>query len=293
MSAVVDRVLSWADEDAGAEQSLKVRGLQLFLQMHISARLCLYCIPPDRVESPLFFVVAATATLGFAIGLNPRWTRFGVGITTATMLVKLAITFPLSSNHFMIELLNLFLLLSLDPRSPAERGLLLTASRWITAIVIFHTGFQKLLYGTYFQGQFLAYSIATKNSFGDVFKLVLPAEEFSRLVNSHPERLGAGPFTVKSPLFLLMSNGVYVFELLSPVFLLIRRTRSLAVIAVIAFMVFVQAGARELFFGLLLVQLLLLFLPRAVNYRMLPVFAAAYLFLLGARAWLMPELVFY
>ena len=189
-----------------------------------------------------------------------------------------------------LELLNVLLLVSLDPRDAKERGLLLTASRWITVIVIFHTGFQKLLYGTYFEGQFLAYMIATRNSFGDAFKLVLPAEEFSRLIHSHPRRFGAGPFSVDSPLFLLVSNSVYVFELLAPVFLLIRRTRTVATLAVIGFMLLVQSGARELFFGSVLVNLLLLFLPRATNHRLLPVFATFYALLLSAHFWWAPEL---
>ena len=49
----------------------------------------------------------------------------------------------------------------------------------------------------------------------DLFRLFLPIEEFSRLANSYPNRLGAGPFRVESPLFLLVSNGVWVFELLA------------------------------------------------------------------------------
>jgi len=237
--------------------------------------------------------MAGLATLAFAIGLRRDWVRPALALTVAIMLWKLAVTFPMSSNHFMIELLNLLLLLSLDPRSPDERALLLVASRSITAIVIFHTGLQKLLYGTYFQGQFLAFSIATKESFGEAFRLALPAEEFSRLVHSHPKRLGAGPFLVQSPFFLLISNSVYVFELLSPLLLLLRKTRTLATLAVIVFMAFVQYGARELFFGLLLVQLLLLFLPGAWNYRLLPIFVATYVGLFLAHFWLVPEFTFY
>lgn len=284
----LDSILAWADEDDRSEQSLKVRGLQLFLQLHVSARLWFICFPRNEGDPLWSIAMASVATLAFAIGLFPRFARPAVALTAATMFVKLALTFPMSSNHFLFELLNVLLLVSLNARNVDERGLLLTASRWITVIVIFHTGLQKLLYGTYFEGQFLAYAIATRDSFGDVFKLVLPAEEFSRLVHSHPRRMGAGPFTIQSPLFLLVSNGVYVFELLAPAFLLMRRTRTAAAVGVIGFMTLVQAGARELFFAAVLVHLLLLFLPRALNYRLLPVFAAFYVLLLGARFWIAP-----
>jgi hypothetical protein len=39
-----NRVLALADEDDRSEQSLKVRGLQLFLQFHVSARLWFICL---------------------------------------------------------------------------------------------------------------------------------------------------------------------------------------------------------------------------------------------------------
>ena len=289
----VDRILALFDEDDRSEQSLKLRGLQLFLQFHVSARLWFICFQREP-DDPIYpFAMAGLATLAFALGLRPAWVRPALALSVSVMLWKLGVTFPMSSNHFMLELLNLLLLLALDPRSPDERSLLLVATRAITAIVIFHTGLQKIFYGTYFQGQFLAFSIATKTSFGDAFRLALPAEEYSRLVHSHPERFGAGPFVVRSPLFLLLSNGVYVFELLAPLLLLMRKTRTLATLAVIAFMAFVQYGARELFFGLLMVQLLLLFLPRAWNYRLLPLFMAIYAGLFLAHFWLIPEFTFY
>jgi len=289
----VDRILAIADEDDRSEEELKVRGLQLFLQFHISARLWFICFQREPGDPLYPFAMAGAATLAFAVGLRPAWVRPAMALTAAVMFWKLGVTFPMSSNHFMLELLNVLLLLSLDSRSRDDRGLLLVATRFITAIVIFHTGLQKVLYGTYFQGQFLAFSIATKDSFGDAFRLVLPAEEFSRLAHSHPRRAGAGPFVVRSPLFLLISNGVYLFELAAPVLLLLRKTRSLATLAVILFMAFVQFGARELFFGLLIVQLLMLFLPRAWNYRLLPAFAVTYVGLFLAHFWLVPEFTFY
>ena len=46
-------------------------------------------------------------------------------LTAATMFVKLTVTFPMSSNHFMLELLNVLLLISFDARSREQGGLIL------------------------------------------------------------------------------------------------------------------------------------------------------------------------
>jgi hypothetical protein len=285
----MDRLLALADEDDHSEQGLKIRGLQLFLQLHVSARLWFICFPREPGDPWLAIGMASSATLACLLGLRESWARAALCLTAATMFVKLTVTFPMSSNHFMLELLNVLLLISFDARSREEGGLMLVGSRFITAIVIFYTGLQKVMYGTYFQAQFLAHAMATRQSFAEAFELILPAEEFSRLVHSRPERFGSGPFVVQSPFFLLVSNAVYLFELLAPVLLLLRKTRGPATLAVIVFMFFVQTGAREFFFGLLIVQLLLLFLRRAWNHRLLPVFALAYLCLLSTRFWLFPE----
>jgi hypothetical protein len=285
----MDRILALADEDDRSEQALKFRGLQLFLQMHVSARLWFICFPREPGDPYVAIGLATSASLACLLGLKASWARAALCLTAATMCVKLAVTFPMSSNHFMLELLNVLLLISFDGNSAEERRLQLVGSRFITAIVIFYTGVQKVLYGTYFEGQFLAHAMATRESFAKVFELAIPAEEFSRLVNSRPERFGSGPFVVRSPFFLLISNAVYLIEIVAPVLLLLRKTRTLATFGVIGFMVFVQFGAREFFFGLLIVQLLLLFLPRAWNHRLLPGFLAAYVLLLSLHFWLLPE----
>ena len=80
-----------------------------------------------------------------------------------------------------------------------------------------------------------------------------------------------------------MSNSVYVIEILAPVFLLLKRTRVFATIGFLFFMAAIQIGALELLFGLLMVNLLLLFLPREVNYRALPAATLCYLALFACR----------
>ena len=78
-----------------------------------------------------------------------------------------------------------------------------------------------------------------------------------------------------------------LFELITPFFLFWRRTQVLAVVLVMLFTVAIQSGAREVFFGGLLVNGMLLFWPRDLHSRWLPGFCAYYA-LLVALFWLAP-----
>ena len=86
----LDRILAWADEDDRSEQSLKVRGFQLFLQLHVSARLWFTCFPRNEGGPLLPIAMASAATIAFALGFFPRLARPAVALTAATMFVKLA-----------------------------------------------------------------------------------------------------------------------------------------------------------------------------------------------------------
>ena len=70
--------------------------------------------------------------------------------------------------------------------------------------------------------------------------------------------------------------------------LLQRRTRTLAAAVTIAFMALIQSGARELFFGSLFVNLVLLFYDRDVNRKLLPLFGLLLATLVAVRLWLAP-----
>ena len=299
-----ERVLGWAsgigddDPSLAPERARQVRGLQLFLLLHVCARGWLSAFPNSGMDASgmLPLAIVASVALGLAL-LAPSsscpssgcpssscdWTRAATGIAALAWTARLYLRWPQSSNHFYLELLCLWLVFALGARGDDNRKLLLQSLRWVVVIAIFYTGAQKVLYGSYFQGQFLAWEIATKQSFAFFFEPFMSAEEFSRLRHIHPERLGAGPFLVSSPIFLAMSNSVYLIEMLTPFFLLHLRTRVLATLAFGLFMIAVETGALELLFGMLMINLLLLFLPRAINYRALPAVAACYAALFAAR----------
>ena len=81
-----------------------------------------------------------------------------------------------------------------------------------------------------------------------------------------------------------------LFELVAPFLLVWKRTQRVAVVAVLLFTLAIQSGAREAFFGGLLVNAVLLFWPRDLHGRGLPIFAVYYA-LLTLFFWFAPEIV--
>jgi hypothetical protein len=179
-------------------------------------------------------------------------------------------------------------LLAVAGRGSAGAPLVLAGLRWLAAIVLFHTGLQKLLYGHYFAGDFLAFMVGRGDRFADLFRWVLPSAEVARLAGYDALRSGAGPYRVGEPLFVALSNAVWIAELVLPLGLLARRTRGLAAAAAAALVLAIQLGAREAGFALLFVNLLLLSGPPRLARALLPVFGALLVWALAAAGGLVP-----
>lgn len=77
-----------------------------------------------------------------------------------------------------------------------------------------------------------------------------------------------------------------------PPLLLVRRARGLAVTGLLALFLMIEIGARELFFGLLVLQLMLLWVERPWLARGLPVLVGVYVVLLATIAGLLPACEF-
>lgn len=225
-------------------------------------------------------VSAALAWLG-------RAEHHAARLALPALLVELAATLPLTPNHFFLELYAVALLALAGPAG-RDAPLVLHGLRWLAAIVLFHTGFQKLLYGHYLAGDFLAFMAGRGDRFADLFRWMLPAAEVARLEGYDPFRSGAGPYRVAQPFFVLVSNAVWIAELALPFGLLARGTRLAAAAASTALVVAIQLGARETGFALLFVNLLLLFLPPRVARSLLPVFLALLGFALAAAGGFVP-----
>lgn len=316
--SLTSRILAWPGPPLAGDSAAAVSGpssaprpgwrsnlvwLNLFLLMHMGAR-SLLTMPSSggAYENGLYGLSIATAVLGCVPGLTRGATR----LAFVLVLLQLLHSLPDSANHVFLETVLFFLFALLDPGHPAEGSgegeaqLLMRGLRWYVIVFFAYTGIQKVLYGAYFDGQFLAYMAATEERFTLLFEPLLPAAELERLQAFNEAALpdgryqvatDAGPYRVDAPLFVALSNLVYLFEIVAPILLLFRRTRSAAALSIIAFVVLIELGAREITFGMLMVQLSLIFMQGPWIRRLFPAFALGYLYLLlaeGGGAGILP-----
>ena len=182
---------------------------------------------------------ALALSLVAALGL--RWPRRAL-IGVLPLLGLQALTgFPLLPNHFYLEVLGVLLLL-------AGAGELLPR---MAGIVLFSSGLQKVLYGTWWDGSFLSWAVAHDPRFALLAGLPLVP-------------IGA---------------AVVLVEIGLPLGLLWSRARTVVTGLCILLVLGMQGLAREWFFGLLMA----LFLSRFIRTPPLPILAAIYgLLTLGA-----------
>jgi hypothetical protein len=249
---------------------------------------------PSAERAAVQVVGAASLYLSgcFALSFWRRGARFAALLALPILLYQMVWHFPHTANHFYLSLWGVAMLAcfgSLSADSDEDNALQLQILQWSVLIVLFYSGFQKLVYGSYFQADFLAYQIGTKEIFADLFRHVLPADELTRLRAIDPTQDGAGPYRTTSLALLSISNAVYLAEIALPLALLYRRSRTMAAWLAIAFVGFLQAGAREILFGLLMLSMLLLFLQEgAFNRRLLWSMIALYLYALMASFGVVP-----
>ncbi len=280
----------------GATNATRLAWFRRVLLVHVAARTLL--TEPGWVVGE-YGALLRWATVGVALAgvLAPhggalKCTR----IACPLVLVSALSAFPDNANHVFLEFVLLAFLAFLDERDEREGVLLCAALRGTVAIVLVWSGLQKVIHGTYFDGQFLAYMAATKTWFTEVFQHVVPDAELHRLT-AFNERLdgstwqpavGAGPYRVDSVLFVALSNAVYVLEIAVGLLLLLPRTRAAAALAGIAMVVFIELGAREIVFGILIVNALALSLRGDAPRRMFPYWTAVYAYLVLAARELVP-----
>ena len=294
-----------ADEPAG-DPTAKIRAIRLLLVAHLVTETALSVIRSSGLGIPLgpqvTMLVASVGAL--ACAFVPGLARVAAPLGAAIVGIAVVRYVPNVANHTFLLFLALAALALFPGRSTDERTLALSTLRWLAAIVLFATGVQKLMHGTYFHGEFLAFQIASGERFAALFRWVLPGEEFDRLralgamhdsgagVLPVPLPRGSGPFRFESFAGLLVSNSVYLFEMIAPVLLVIRRTRTVAAVATVLFLAAVELGAREIMFGILFVNLVLLFLRGNWTGRLLPIFLAAYAYLIVVNLGLLPQWIF-
>jgi len=224
-------------------------------------------------------------TLGFALclllGFFPRSGKIA-GIAAALLAAFAAVWYlPETANHAFLMALCLFFPAAVDRDKPAEQELALQALRWCWVIVFFTSGIQKLVYGLYLRGELLTHMIAHEETFATMFGALMPAGELARI-----RGLAAtgGPYLTDWTPLVLMSNMVWIFEILAPLLLLYKPTRSIAAVSTLLFVGAIELGARELFFGVMAVNSTLLFLRGDWIRRLLPVYVLAFTLLILVEA---------
>lgn len=219
---------------------------------------------------PVTIGLALAATTAACAVWSPRLVVAATALCALVVATDFALQFPGNPNHQYFQLVLLSLLLLLRDEVDAEVVLLTTALRWLLVTGLFYAGLQKLLYGHYFDGEFLAYTITQNERFALVLQHLMPAAEFER-ISAIVIGEGAGPFRVDSIFFALASNVAYLAELVLPVLFLVPATRRLAIFGTLAYFVAIEAAAREVFFGGMMAALALSFGPPS--------------WLRGARPW--------
>jgi hypothetical protein len=272
-------------DPAGGALAASLRAFRMLLLVHGAVRLWdSYLL---KGEHPLHLAMALVLTLAACAATRPRFARIAVLAALWAVGLEIAVTHG-PANHVYAELLLLGLVALLDPDRQHEATLLVCALRWMVALLLFWAGLQKVLYGTYFQADFLCWMIARRPAFADALGWLLPAQELARLTAASATELGAGPFRSDAVLLVLASNAVWIAELLLPALLLVRRTRIPAAWLAAAFVLSIQLVARELMFGLLYSQLVLLVLPGRGFRRVAPVYALVYAYLAAGLLGLVP-----
>lgn len=283
--AILGDWLDGAPPDGGDQvRSFECALVSILAVEYVCRALHVSDLPPGLWLATGAIVIAATLVLATA------WRRPALLALAITHAMVMAYEFPASGNHAYLELLFLGLLAFVNTADPEQRRLFLRAGRWIACVVLFASGLQKLTLGYYLHGQFLAYKLGTA-TYHTVLGSLLPTEETARLaaLDGQP---GAGPYLVSSPLWLAVSRAVVLAEIALPVLLVIRRTRLVALGAAILLLFSIETAAREVFFGLVMVNALLLFAPATAHRAFVPGAAVLLAALLLVRLGVLPHVVF-
>ncbi|MGH0030551.1 MAG: hypothetical protein ACQGVC_12220 [Myxococcota bacterium] len=237
-----------------------------------------------EAEGELRAVWAAGFALAFAASFVPGLLRHAALLGLACGSWKLAAVFPHNSNHFFLEYLCLVFAGLARWSREDDRVVFLRAVRVLPVWVMIWSGLNKLVYGTYFNGAFLGATLPGAG-FANVFGWMLPADELARLLATQPP----GPYAFSAPLALVASNLVWAGEIVCGVLMLVPRLRTLGLAGGVALLVGIEAGAFEVMFGTLMLNMMGLYAPAAWSRRLLLGSALFYASLVASKLGLLPD----
>jgi hypothetical protein len=192
------------------------------------------------------------------------WSRVQRAVSfvfAAAVLASAFIMFPVMPNHsYTYVLIPLFLVL-LDERTPEGASDILACWRWLAVVIVFGAGVQKLRYGQYDQGEFLAFQLVNDSRMTHLRPLLCPGSCMDVLLARSSSGIGWEASLPWIP-GRILSIGVLVAELALPVLLFFRKTRWWGALTILFTLSSIQIYAREFEFAIALVALMLLFSER-------------------------------
>ena len=276
---MVDRFLTFMSIDDRESHGSKLASFNFILLLTIAVQ---------QVLSARW-IQAGIILLCALVGLKERYRSWATALVLVLLLVRFVSLFPRIANHAYLEGILLFLYLWIDSSKTEEKELFFQTCRWLTVIIFFYSGVQKLWYGEYFDGRFLAYLAVMADRTKTGFELIIPPEEFSRLA-TYASQAGSGPFLIDSTLFRLLSNGAWITEIVLSLLLLCRRLWYPAVVFGIFTVFIIELIAREIVFGILMISLLFLFCRRDVIRPLLLVYIVFMAYLVATQLGWAPSL---
>jgi hypothetical protein len=271
--------LAVAPETALARYHLLLVTLLLCALGETTNQLFLRALDLRRLSEALAF-----AWLLIALRLRPQRAPLVAAAGAFVLVVRQLLSFPQGANHGVLLTIALVALAVPRADSEEETGDALAAAALLALLVVFWAGAQKLLHRGWCHGEYLAYAIAARDwRFTRIGWLLLPAAELSRVRALYPLAPGAGPLRLTTPLALVISNLVPLGEVALPLLALVRALRPLALAGLVLMIVGVEAVAREVSFGLILLALLALLGGRRLSAVVLVLVPLSHLILIAAK----------
>ncbi|MBU6160137.1 MAG: hypothetical protein KGO50_03380 [Myxococcales bacterium] len=257
MNAVL-RVHSWVGALTRRESTKgwlsAIWALELFFVVRSASHITLmaHIALEQRMHTyePWLAAAALCALFAFVVG----WRSVAVVVAAACSVAMNIQEFPYTANHAYLQSYVLCLaaicrVASVDADDTPTP--FIHYLRVSFAVLLFHTGWQKWVAGTYDRAEFIAQMFhSDKYRFGEFFGQLAPAD-IPRLAVMNPRVPNEGPFEYHSWLVLLASNSAMYSELIFPVLVWLRRWGNVFVLVSLGFVWAFQFAATEISFALL------------------------------------------
>lgn len=293
VNLVPDKFFNFLSKTLSAEKSEVDNYLTPFIKLfilHCSVAHGLYMYgAPDGELLKYSFIPFSIAFLLAWLNKSVKASIIIVALTyLADRLMFPIWSMPVIANHQTLEYFVLALLLFFSFKKEEEASFILIVLRFFCIFIFFYAGLQKLLYGTYFFGQYLSFKIVADESFMKFFSFFISEEALKPVLEYHdklsfvfnegkwikPETTGS--YYINHWFMILASNLTWIGEILAGILLFSRRFRKIGVFITLGMLFLIELAAREAFFGLLYTSFLFLFLDSKYIKKIMPIMLVLY-----------------